>query len=65
MGIIIKKIKPKRIMLYKRIIYSSKTNSDLGKSEKIKPLPMLIIKGQDLSKSVIKKSQLKLKIKNF
>lgn len=65
MGIIIKKIKPKRIMLYKRIIYSSKTNSDLGKSEKIEPLPMLIIKGQDLSKSVIKKSQLKLKIKNF
>ena len=52
-------------MLYKRIIYSSKTNTELGKSEKIEPLPLLIIKGQDLSKSVIKKSQLQLKIKNF
>ena len=52
-------------MLYKRIIYSSKTNSELCKSEKIEPLPSQIIKGQDLSKSVIKKSQIKMKIKNY
>ena len=52
-------------MLYKRIIYSSRTNPDLGKTEKKGSLPMLIIKGSEQSKTVIKKPPLILKIKNF